>query len=227
MSGSFLRSHSGHQVGARGLLIDHPDDDDGDDDNDDDDGSNDGSCINDVNRHGSKEGEIDNDDGSSSSESSNRDEDTDEHSSSDAMKVNEMYDVKQKRCLSAYFSVLQVFTRLFGKSLSGPTKNNLKRNSVKLARCLKPPYPIKMGSCLVTVRGNGILLKKKAVHCNIAFDRVLTAISLQESEIFDYMTAKKACPFTVREKMAIGVLVKHMKLPKSKIPFKKVRLLCK
>ena len=35
MSGSFLRSHSGHQVGARGLLIDHPDDDDGDDDNDD------------------------------------------------------------------------------------------------------------------------------------------------------------------------------------------------
>ena len=209
---------------------DHDDVDDSNDNNDNNDnddeedsgsnGTGSGGDTSDDSHRGDIEDDIDgsdsnndsNDDGSSRSEASGN--------------SNETYNVKQKRCLNVYFSVLRVFANLFGKMLSRPTKDNLKRNAIRLARSLKPPYPVKMGPFVTTLEGNGLLLKKKSVQYAIALDRFLTAISLQESELFTYMTAKKSRPFTAKEKRAISILVKHLKLKKSNIPFKKVKLLC-
>ena len=163
---------------------------------------------------------------SSSDDSNNNSNDDDSSHCEESDNNNESYTVKQKRCLNVYFGILRVFANLFGKMLSKSTKDNLKRNTIRLARSLRPPYPVKMGQFFVTIEGRGLLLKKKSVQYSIALDRFLTAISLQKTDLFTYMTAKKSLPFTAKEKKAISILVKHMKLKKSRIPFGKVKLLC-
>jgi len=171
----------------------------------------------------------DEDEGDNTIEADSSTDSNEDHqqSSDNSIRTPQKY---SRNCLLAFFRIKKLFTK-HRSTISQKHRSLLKKNSILLAKMFKMS-PVRYDTYFIEIRDNlvTISLKPKSVpKFSIFLDKFLASISLPKTKLFQYTNLQKnsAKFYSRKEKKAIKMISKCMKLDHHTIPFHDVKQLCK